>query len=348
MAATSREVAWLAAAACAAAVGFSRGRSRRRAPSRVVLVTGGSRGLGLRLAHEYLVRGTRVAICARDSAELERAVVLLGGGARLLAVPCDVVEESEVGGLVAAVQERFGGIDTVVNNAGVIQVGPAEHMGPADYAAAWRTHLLGPLLVARAVLPGMRERGCGRIVNIASIAGLLPVPHMLPYTSSKFALAGWSDALRAELAGSGISVTTVCPALLRTGSPRHARFKGRHREEYAWFSIGDSLPLLSMDAGRAAHRIVEAAERGRARVVLPAAARLPVALHGIWPELVLRAFALADRLLPDPGGVGSASRTGSESTSSWSPSWLTQLGERAAAENNQLPAPVARAARHAG
>jgi hypothetical protein len=77
--------------------------------------------------------------------------------------------------------------------------------------------------------------------------------------------------------------------------------------------------------------------------VLPAAARLPVSVYGLWPELVLHAFALADRLLPAPGGVGSASRKGSESTSSWSPSWLTRLGERAAAENNELGPAVRRA-----
>jgi NAD(P)-dependent dehydrogenase (short-subunit alcohol dehydrogenase family) len=163
---------------------------------------------------------------------------------------------------------------------------------------------------------------------------------MLPYTASKFALAGWSDGLRAELVGSGISVTTVCPAPIRTGSPRHAEFKGRHREEYAWFSIGDSLPLLSMDAGRAARRIVRAAERGRTRLVLPAAARLPVALYGLCPELLVRALGAVDRLLPAAGGVGAETRKGSESASPWSPSWLTALSERAAAENNELARPA--------
>jgi NAD(P)-dependent dehydrogenase (short-subunit alcohol dehydrogenase family) len=306
-----------------------------------VLITGGSRGLGLRLAAEYLARDARVAICARDAKELERAKAMLDGDRRpILAVPCDVGVPEQVAELVAMVEQHFGWLDTLVNNAGVIQVGPAQHMTPADYLLAWRAHLLGPLQVTGAVLPGMRERGAGRIVNVVSIAGLVPVPHMLPYTSSKFALAGWSDGLRAELAGSGISVTTVFPALVRTGSPRHAEFKGRHRSEYAWFSIGDSLPLLAMDAGRAARRIVRAAERGRARLVLPAAARLPVALYGLWPELVTGLLGAVDRLLPAAGGVGATTRKGSESTSSWSPSWLTTPGERAAAENNEVPRPA--------
>jgi NAD(P)-dependent dehydrogenase (short-subunit alcohol dehydrogenase family) len=336
---TGRELTWAGAAALGAAVGLAVGRSGRRRPppSRTVLVTGGSRGLGLRIACEYLGRGARVAICARDAEELERAKALLDGDGRpILAVPCDVSDPEQVAELAAMVGQHFGWLDTLVNNAGVIQVGPAQHMTPADYAAAWRTHLLGPLHVTHAVLGGMRERGAGRIVNVCSIAGLLPVPHMLPYTSSKFALAGWSDGLRAELAASGISVTTVYPGLLRTGSPRHAEFKGRHRAEYAWFSIGDSLPLLSMDAGRAARRVVAAAEGCRARLVMPAAARVPVALYGIWPELLQGVLGAVDRLLPAPGGVGAATRKGSESTSAWSPSWLTTQGERAAAENNEV------------
>jgi NAD(P)-dependent dehydrogenase (short-subunit alcohol dehydrogenase family) len=337
---TGRELALVGAAGAAAAVGFAAGLAARRGPppSRTVLVTGGSRGLGFRIAAEYLDRDARVAICARDARELERAKALLDGDRRpILAVPCDVADPAQVAEMVAMVEQHFGGLDTLVNNAGVIQVGPMEHMTPEDYAVAWRTHLLGPLHVTRAVLPGMRERGAGRIVNVCSIAGLVPVPHMLPYTATKFALAGWSDGLRAELARTGIRVTTVCPALIRTGSPRHAVFKGRHREEYAWFNIGDSLPLLSMDAGHAARRILRAAERGRARLVLPAAARVPVALYALWPELVLGILGQVDRLLPAEGGVGAEPRKGSESASPWSPSWITSLGDRAAAENNELP-----------
>jgi hypothetical protein len=92
-----------------------------------------------------------------------------------------------------------------------------------------------------------------------------------------------------------------------------------------------------MDAGHAARRILRAAERGRARLVLPAAARLPVALYALWPELVLGILGQVGRLLPAEGGVGAEPRKGSESASPWSPSWITSLGDRAAAENNELP-----------
>jgi len=336
-----RDVA-LTAAVAGAALGYAALRARRGAPSRTVLVTGGSRGLGLCIAREYLARGARVAICARDPAELERAKDLLDGDGRpILAIPCNVADPAQVAELVAMVEQHFGYLDTLVNNAGVIQVGPVEHMTADDYRAALHAHLFAPLYLTEAVLPGMRARRRGRIVNVSSIAGLLPLPHMLPYTASKFALAGWSQGLRAELAGTGIRVTTVCPALIRTGSARNAEFKGRHRAEYAWFSISDSLPLLSINAGRAARRIVRAAEHGQARLVMPAYVRVPVALYGLWPGLVSWALSAADRLLPEPDGAGAEGRLGRESTSAWSPSWLTALDERAARANNEEIGPFA-------
>jgi NAD(P)-dependent dehydrogenase (short-subunit alcohol dehydrogenase family) len=315
-------------------------RARRPPPTRSALVTGGSRGLGLCIAREYLARGAAVAICARDPGELARGAALLrAGGGEVVALPCDVGDAAQAAALVHEVEERFGGLDTLVNNAGTIQVGPMEHMTRDDYEAALRVHLFGPLHLTEAALPGMRARRRGRIVNVSSIAGLVPVPHMLPYTASKFALAGWSQGLAVELAGSGVRVTTICPSLIRTGSPRNAEYKGRHRAEYAWFSISDSLPLLTMDAQRAAGRIVRAAERGRARLVLPVSFRVPVALTALAPELVTWALGVAARLLPEPGDAGDEARKGRDSTSAWSPSWLTHLDERAAREHNQEPLP---------
>jgi len=331
----------LAGFALGLGLGVASGVSRRTPASGTVLVTGGSRGLGLLLAREYRRRGARVAICARDAAELERAKDALdGAGPPILAVPCDVTERAQIGELVAMVHQHFGAIDTLVNNAGWIQVGPAEHMEDADYERAMRVHFWGPLWAAEAVLPEMRRRRHGRIVNIASLAGLVPVPHMLPYTASKSALVGWSEGLRAELAKHGIRVTTVCPALLRTGSPRNAEFKGRHRAEYTWFSVADSLPGLSMDAERAARRIVRGAEQGRARVVAPLVVHVPVIAHAVVPGLAHGVLSALDRLLPRAGGAGAASHKGHDSTTRWSPSWLTVLNERAARRYNEVaPSP---------
>ncbi|MEJ7617506.1 MAG: SDR family oxidoreductase, partial [Pyrinomonadaceae bacterium] len=211
-----------------------------------VLITGGSRGLGLLIARELARQGAQLAICARDGAELARARAdLLACGARALAVQCDVTERAQVNEMVHRVSEHFGRIDVLINNAGTIQVGPVEVMTVEDYEEAMKTHFWAPLYTTLAVLPEMRRRA-GRIVNISSVGGKIAVPHLVPYSASKFALVGLSSGLRTELAKDGIVVTTVSPGLIRTGSPRNATFKGQHREEYAWFSIGDSLPLTSM------------------------------------------------------------------------------------------------------
>ena len=305
---------------------------------RVVLVTGGSRGLGLVLAREFAAEGAKVAICARDREELERALAdLRSRGADAFAFPCDVTERAQVNELVEVVRGRFGRVDVLVNNAGVIQVGPLEVMTLEDYEQAMKVHFWGPLYAALAVLPEMRRRGEGRIVNVSSIGGKIGVPHLVPYSASKFALTGLSDAMRAELAKDGVLVTTVCPGLMRTGSPRNAIFKGRHRAEYAWFSISDSLPVTSIQAERAARQIVAACRRGDAELVITTQAVLAVKFRALFPEVTADALALVNRLLPGPGGIGRKRAKGKESESALAPSWLTALSESAAERNNEIP-----------
>jgi NAD(P)-dependent dehydrogenase (short-subunit alcohol dehydrogenase family) len=304
---------------------------------RSVLVTGGSRGLGLELARELIVDGARVAICARDAEELERARQdLAARGGRALAIQCDVTDRDAVNGMVAHVVAELGGLDVLVNNAGTIVVGPLEVLTHEDFEDAMRTNFWGPLHTILAVLPEMRRHRSGRIVNIASIGGKLAVPHLAPYSVSKFALVGLSEALRTELTGAGIVVTTVCPGLMRTGSPRNATFKGHHRAEYAWFSISDALPIASMDATRAARQILAACKRGDAEIVLSIPARLASVAHALFPRPIAGLLGLVNRLLPGPGGIGTRGARGADSESAISPSVLTALGDRAAARNNQL------------
>jgi short-subunit dehydrogenase len=235
-----------------------------------------------------------------------------------------------------AVKRRYGPIDVLVNNAGTITVGPMEVMTLADYEQAMNLHFWAPLHMMLAVLPEMRQRGEGRIVNIASIGGRLSVPHLLPYSASKFALVGLSEGVHSELVKDGILVTTVSPGLMRTGSPRNATFKGRHRDEYAWFSISDSLPGLSISAERAARQIREAMQRGDAELTLSLPAKLAVRFHTAFPELTARTLAITDRLLPGAGGIGTDRVRGRASTSRLSPSWLTTLNEQAAQQYNQM------------
>ena len=304
---------------------------------KTVLVTGGSRGLGLVLAREFANQGARVAICARDAEELQQAVDdLEQRGAEAMAIACDVTNVTDVENMMNHIRERFGKIDVLVNNAGTIQVGPMEVMNHEDFEQAMKTHFWGPLNTILAVVPEMRERHDGRIVNISSIGGKIGVPHLVPYSASKFALVGLSKGLNAELRKDGIAVTTVCPGLMRTGSPRNANFKGKHREEYAWFSISDSLPVTSIKAERAARQIVDACKQGRAELIISAQAKLAVTFDAMFPELSAEMLALVNRILPGPGGIGERTAKGRDSKSSWSPSWLTRLTEEAAINNNEV------------
>ncbi|MDT7808339.1 MAG: hypothetical protein QOJ70_2152 [Acidobacteriota bacterium] len=304
---------------------------------KTVLITGGSRGLGLVLARGFAAEGANIAICARDPQELERARRdLASRGTGVFAYPCDVTDRSQVRELVALVTRHFGRIDVLVNNAGVIQVGPLETMTLEDFEQAMAVHFWGPLYATLAVLPQMRERREGRIVNVSSIGGKIAVPHLVPYSASKFALAGLSDGLRAELAKDGVVVTSIFPGLMRTGSPRNATFKGRHRAEYAWFAVSDSLPVSSINAERAASQIIAACRRGQAELVITTQAVAAVKFRALFPEATADLLAIVNRLLPGAGGIGRARLKGKESESALAPSILTTLTEGAARRNNEM------------
>jgi NAD(P)-dependent dehydrogenase (short-subunit alcohol dehydrogenase family) len=281
-------------------------RSRRFSfVGKTVFVAGGSRGLGLVLARQLVDAGARVAICARTAADLEQAErELRARGGEAIALRCDVSSPEEVRAAVEQAVRRFGGIDVLCNVAGVIQVGPLEAMTREDFHRAMDVHLWGTLNATLEVLPLMRRRGWGRIVNIASLGGKRAVPHMLPYTASKFALVGLSNGLRAELAKDGILVTTVCPSLVRTGSTRNALFKGQHRKEHAWFSIAGSLPGVAMSAENAAAQILRACRDGEREVLLRNPLNIAVALQAFLPGATQSLLGVVARVLPRMGGIG--------------------------------------------
>jgi NAD(P)-dependent dehydrogenase (short-subunit alcohol dehydrogenase family) len=312
---------------------------------RVVLITGGSRGLGLLMARQWAMEGARLAILARDGDELQRAVEdLAARGAETLAIPCDVTDREQLRAAIDRVLQRYDRIDVLVNNAGVIQMGPLDHMSLDDFEESLAVHFWAPLHAMWEVIPHMRVRGEGRIVNISSIGGRIGVPHLVPYCAGKFALTGLSDAMRGELAEDGIKVTTIIPGLMRTGSHLNARFKGRNREEFAWFALLDATPLTSMDARRAARKIVEACRRGDARLTLTIQAKLAVLFDTIAPQLSADLMSLYNKALP-PVSISreKESFTGWQSRSPLVPSMLTRLSDRATVENNELngnPAPI--------
>jgi len=308
-----------------------------RLRGRVVVISGGSRGLGLVLARYVCARGGNVALIARDPEELARAKAdLAPHGSVVLTIECDLLDSEQIRSAVRRIIDRFGKIDILVNNAGIIEVGPLEHMRPEDFDRAMRLHFWAPLELISQIVPEMRIWGGGRIVNISSIGGKITVPHMASYSASKFALTGLSDAVRAELARDNIHVTTVAPGMMRTGSHVNAKFKGKHDKEFAWFAASAGAPLLSMNANRAARKILAACRRGQPSLILTFAARAAILGNALFPNLTGYAMKFANRLLPGPGGEeGNKSRAGSQ-LRRLPPEWLTRRADRATEKNNEV------------
>jgi short-subunit dehydrogenase len=308
----------------------------RELRGQTVLITGGSRGLGLAMAEEFAQAGAKIAICARDEQELMRARQRLEQmGVEVCAVVCDVSNREQVQHLVDSVEQQLGKIDILVNNAGVIAVGPLLSQTVADFEEAMNVMFWGTVHPTLAVLPQMLAQGEGRIVNITSIGGRVGVPHLLPYCCAKFACVGFSEGLHAELKRFGIRVLTVVPGLMRTGSHLNAQFKGKHREEFGWFAVSGTNPLASISASRAAKKVVGAVCGNRTDLVISWQAKLLAEMHGIAPGATQDVLALINRLLPDAGGAAEK-KPGHESQSAVTRSPLTALGKRAARRYNQV------------
>ncbi|MCU0493081.1 MAG: SDR family oxidoreductase [Chloroflexaceae bacterium] len=305
---------------------------------RVVVITGGSRGLGLVMAREFAREGAKLALLARNAEELERArKELSNSGADAITIPCDVQSQEQFEAAIQRTMLEYGRVDVLVNNAGIITVSPFDHLTVQDFEQSINTHLMGPLYGTLAVLPHMRRQGGGRIINISSIGGQVSVPHLLPYCTGKFALVGFSDGSRAELARDHIYVTTVCPGLMRTGSHYQVQLKGHHEAELAWFSIFDALPIMSMDARRAARQIVDACRRGDPQLTITIQAQILARLNALFPDLMAANLSLMNRLLPRPDEEqGDEMKMGFESKSPLVPSVLTTLADEAAKDNNAL------------
>ncbi|MET7640755.1 SDR family oxidoreductase [Streptomyces sp. NPDC005438] len=304
------------------------------------LVTGASRGLGLLLAARVAQRGNTVTLVARDEGELDRAARWIRDhtGRTPSVRVCDVRDAQRVAATVEETARRQGGLDAVFANAGVIQVAPLQALEPADFRTTMDVMFHGCVHTALAALPSLRQSPVGgRLVLTGSIGGLLAVPHLVPYSCAKAAVASLAEGLSAELSGSDVSVTAAHPGLMRTGSHRQAEFGGRREAEFAWFSALSGTPLLSMDAERAAERVVRAAEHRRTRVVLTPVARAGALAHGVAPTATTALNGLLARMLPSDGAPEDG-RAGDTATTGWR-DWFRRAGshlnERAAQRYNQ-------------
>jgi short-subunit dehydrogenase len=282
-------------------------KTARVRPRQAIIITGGSSGLGLALAHRFGKAGLRLVLAARDSDDLDlaRKELLLAESVQneddILLVSCDVSDKDQAAGLIAAALDSFGQIDILINNAGIIEVGPVEDQKVEVYEDAMKIDFFGAVYTTYAALPYLLRNRTGAIVNISSIGGKIAVPHLLPYVAAKFALTGFSEGLHAELRSKGIRVTTVCPGLMRTGGETHAHFSGQAEKEKRWFQTAARTPLLSANVNRAANRIFDAVGAGRAEITITPQAWLVARFSGCAPETMQAISALINTyLLPDP------------------------------------------------
>ena len=317
------------------------GTSSSLAP--LALVVGGSRGLGYAAARQLAARGHRLVLVSRNAEDLERAAEKLRAeGAEVEVVACDVRDADGIAALVEDVETRVGAVDVLLHVAGVIQVGPLASLNRDDFKEAIDIMLWGPINTTLALAPRMTERGHGRIGVVTSVGGIVPAPHLLPYTTAKFGATGFARGLRSELAGTGVTVTTVEPGLMRTGSHLNAQFVGDQPREFAWFSALDNIPLVSMDADRAAAQIVDAVLAGRAVVQPTPMAKVAGRVDALAPRATSFLLATMTRLLPGapstseheriPGHVAQARMKPVARTTMDA---VTTLGRRAAGRLNQ-------------
>ena len=304
---------------------------------KVALITG-SRGFGLAIARELGRRGVRIALCARDEHELRRACASLSRQhIEASPFPADLCNASDIAPLVKNVVDRFGGIDILVNNAGEIQVGPFDTFSQTDFKHAMDLMFWAAVNLTFEVLPIMRRQRSGHVVNIASVGGRVSIPHLLPYSCAKFALVGFSTGLSSELRSQHVHVLTVIPGLMRTGSHLHAFFKGKARDEFAWFGLLGNLPGFSVAADYAASSVVDALERRRYVCVISLPAKILTACDAVLPETTRSIFASVNRLLlPKSDGSKQAQQgTALNATLGKAFQALTVLGRRAAHDLNQ-------------
>lgn len=213
---------------------------------RHALVTGANRGIGAAIVRTFADAGADVTLLVRDAATAERVAAALPTRSRVVAVP-DIADRDAVRRACAEASAALGPVDLLVNNAGSVETVPFLKATPASFSAMFGVHVLGAVHTAQAVLPSMLERGGGRIVNVASIAGLQGAAYVAHYVAAKHALVGLTRALSAEFAAKGVTVNAVCPGYTDTelvsGSlGRIAAKTGR--------SEGEALQMILADAGQ--------------------------------------------------------------------------------------------------
>jgi short-subunit dehydrogenase len=241
-----------------------------------VVVTGASAGIGEAVARRFAASGAQLALAARGADRLEAlADELRSAGTEVIAVPTDVADDQACADLLERAASNLGGIDILVNNAGANRRGPVEKFTAAELAGIVDVNLRAPILLSRLVLPYLRASGGGAIVNVASIAGRVPLSEAAVYSATKFGLRIFSFALADELAGSGVTVSAVSPGPVDTG------FIMDDIDEVS--DVVFSQPMSTAD--EIAAMVVDCAEDGKRERVTPRSSALLATLGYLVPGL---------------------------------------------------------------
>ncbi|MBE9170997.1 SDR family oxidoreductase [Pleurocapsales cyanobacterium LEGE 06147] len=254
-----------------------------------VIITGASQGIGKATAFLFAEHGYNVVLAARQRDRLEAvAEELQKSGHSTLAVPTDVRDFEQVKRLVETALERYETIEVLINNAGIYISGPIEKFSLEDWHQAIDTNLWGYIHTVHALLPHLLARGSGTIVNVGSIGGKTAIPYLTPYTTSKFAVTGFTRALHSELAAKGIQVCGIYPNLIRTSFLERAIFRGKDdldvRERREQVKQILEVPVIEKPED-VAWAIWNAVKYKRAEVVV-GSAKLSVATDNVFPGLM--------------------------------------------------------------
>lgn len=247
---------------------------RNEFQGQVVLITGASRGIGRSLALEFARRGARLALVARSEQQLagvEAECRALSPDLEILRFPTDLTQPAARDVLVPAVESHFGRLDVLVNNAGLITGGHFAQAEAQEIDELLALNLAAPMHLSRAALPGMRARGQGLIINMASILGRHSMPYFAVYAASKHGLIGFSDALRRELSGSAVRVMPVAAGFTATAMVRGAEATLRR------------YGVLILSPDWLARRVVEAALMRRAQITPVGIERFAIWMGHLWP-----------------------------------------------------------------
>jgi short-subunit dehydrogenase len=249
---------------------------------KTVIITGASAGIGAATARVFAAAGANVVLAARDATKLEALARGLAG--RALAVPTDVADRAAVTALMEQTVAAFGGVDIVINNAGVGLAAPVADLSFEDFQRALSVDLFGPLALTQAALPYMRRRGRGQLIYVSSVVGLRALPYLGGYAAAKAALDRLTEALRIELRGSGVDVTVVFPGVVATD----IRIHGYGPDGKAAGASGlDEKGAMSVQ--ECARLIAGAMASRRRELIMTAKGRL-----GQWIKLI--APSLVDRI----------------------------------------------------